>query len=57
MNAGALIGGFLMLLLQMLTEYIKSAPERKAQSNALVHRDLEVLSRGLDKHRMHPKSL
>lgn len=40
-----------MLLLQMLTEYVKAAPERKAKRDALVHRDVDVLDAALDSQR------
>lgn len=52
MTTSAIIGGFAMLLLQVLTEYIKETPERKAKRDALVHRDIDVLDRGLDEQRV-----
>jgi hypothetical protein len=57
MTTSAIIGGFVMLLLQMLTEYVKGAPERKEQSHALVRRDVDVLDRALDDERMRAKGV
>lgn len=51
MSTSAIIGGVIMLLLQLLTDYLKGAPERKAKNDALVHRDLDVLDAALSRER------
>lgn len=51
MSAAAILGGFAMLLLQVLTEYVKAAPERKAAKDALAKRDIDVLGDALARER------
>ncbi len=57
MTVTAIVGGFAMLLLQILTEYVKDAPERKAKRDAMVQRDIDVLDRALQSERMRPKGV
>ena len=51
MSTAAILGGFVMLLLQVLTEYVKAAPERKATKDALAKRDIDVLGDALARER------
>ena len=50
-SAAAILGGFAMLLLQVLTEYVKAVPERKATKDALAKRDIDVLGDALARER------
>jgi hypothetical protein len=47
MDVFSLVGGILLMLLQVWADYRKEAPARRAKANAITKRDLDELESGM----------